>query len=66
MSRDLGGGMVTDDLPTDTSQPVLKTQFPNLPPDPAAIHNRYPPVGCSCGSLTGIHEIGCPCWMAVP
>lgn len=62
MSRDLGGGMVTDDLPTDTSQPTDKTQWPTGTIDPAAIHNLYPPIGCTCGATRDEHDIRCPCF----
>lgn len=63
MSRDLGGGMVTDDLPTDTSQPTDKTQFPTGKVDPAAIHDLYPPVGCTCGGLRE-HDVRCACFVS--
>lgn len=45
MSRELSPGVVTDDLPEDTSTPTDKTQWPNQPIDPAAIHDLYPPMG---------------------
>lgn len=45
MARELSPGVVTEDLPEDTTQPVDKTQFPNQPCDPAAIHDLYAPIG---------------------
>jgi len=45
MSRQISPGVVTDDLPEDTSKPTDKTQWPNQPCDPAAIHDLYPPIG---------------------
>lgn len=47
MSREWNPGdpnVVIDDLPEDTSQPIDKTQWPNQPCDPSAIHDRYPPI----------------------
>lgn len=48
MTRVLSPGVVTDDVPEDTSKPVASTQWPGkqfVACDPAAIHDRYPPVG---------------------
>ena len=45
MSRTLSPGVVTDDLPVDTSTPVTTTKWRYNPCDPAAIHDRFPPLG---------------------
>jgi hypothetical protein len=45
MTRIISPGVMTDDLPEDTSKPIDKTQFPDHPCDPSAIHDLYPAIG---------------------